>query len=179
MQNNEQLEVWLRGPLPEIPDLLQPVAHALLQAREELGIFSHTFPSKLLWEKPANVASVGFHLQHLAGVLDRLFTYAREESLSESQMVFLKSEGKEPFEDCTYNHLLDQFSNQLEIALTQLRETNPETLTEIRYVGRAMVPSTHLGLLFHAAEHTQRHVGQLLVTAKVLISGPAINAPAN
>ena len=90
MQNNEQLEVWLRGPLPEIPDLLQPVAHALLQAREELGIFTNTFPSKLLWEKPANVASVGFHLQHLAGVLDRLFTYAREESLNESQMVFLK-----------------------------------------------------------------------------------------
>jgi len=52
----------------------------------------------------------------------------------------------------------------------QLRETKPDTLTEIRYVGRAMVPSTHLGLLFHAAEHTQRHVGQLLVTAKVLIT---------
>ncbi|PSL30204.1 DinB family protein [Dyadobacter jiangsuensis] len=170
MQNNEQLEVWLRGPLPEIPDLLQPVAHALLQAREELGIFTNTFPSKLLWEKPANVASVGFHLQHLAGVLDRLFTYAREESLSESQMVFLKTEGQEPMEDCTYNHLLDQFSSQLERALKQLRETNPDTLTEIRYVGRAMVPSTHLGLLFHAAEHTQRHVGQMLVTAKVLIT---------
>lgn len=170
MQNNEQLEVWLRGPLPGIPDLLQPVAHALLQAREELGIFSNTFPAKLLWEKPANVASVGFHLQHLAGVLDRLFTYAREESLSESQMAYLKSEGKEPFEHCTYNDLLNQFSGQLEAALQQLRDTNTDTLTEIRYVGRAMVPSTHLGLLFHAAEHTQRHVGQLLVTAKVLIS---------
>ncbi|ACT91472.1 DinB family protein [Dyadobacter fermentans] len=170
MQKKEQLEVWLRGPLPEIPALLQPVAHALLQAREELGIFANTFPTKLLWEKPAGVASVGFHLQHLAGVLDRLFTYAREESLSESQMAFLKAEGNEPFVDCTYNYLLEQFSNQLETALQQLRATNSETLTEIRYVGRAMVPSTHLGLLFHAAEHTQRHVGQLLVTAKVLIS---------
>ncbi len=171
MQNKEQLEVWLRGPLPEIPDLLQPVAHALLQAREELGIFTNAFPTRLLWEKPAGVASVGFHLQHLAGVLDRLFTYAREESLSESQMTYLKSEGKEPFEDCTYNHLLGQFSDQLDAALRQLSKTDPETLTEIRYVGRAMVPSTHLGLLFHAAEHTQRHVGQLLVTAKVLVAG--------
>ncbi|GGM87366.1 hypothetical protein GCM10010967_19710 [Dyadobacter beijingensis] len=170
MQNKEQLEVWLRGPLPGIPDLLQPVAHALLQAREELGVFTNTFPSGLLWEKPAGVASVGFHLQHLAGVLDRLFTYAREESLSESQMEFLKSEGKEPSEGCTYNHLLDEFSTQLEIALQQLRNTDPGTLTEIRYVGRAMVPSTHLGLLFHAAEHTQRHVGQLLVTARVLVA---------
>ncbi|WP_353720630.1 DinB family protein [Dyadobacter sp. 676] len=170
MQNNDQLEVWLRGPLPGVPDLLQPVAHALLQAREELGIFTNTFPNKLLWEKPAGVASVGFHLQHLAGVLDRLFTYARGESLSESQMAYLKSEGREPYEECTYSHLLDQFGAQLDIALKQLRETDPETLTEIRYVGRAMVPSTHLGLLFHAAEHTQRHVGQLLVTAKVLIA---------
>lgn len=170
MQKNDQLEVWLRGPLPGIPDLLQPVAHALLQAREELGIFTNTFPSGLLWEKPANVASVGFHLQHLAGVLDRLFTYAREESLRESQMAYLKEEGKEPLEDCSYKQLLDQFSNQLEIALEQLRDTDPDTLTELRYVGRAMVPSTHLGLLFHAAEHTQRHVGQLLVTAKILIT---------
>lgn len=171
MQNKEQLEVWLRGPLPGIPDLLQPVAHALLQAREELDVFSNTFPAKLLWEKPAGIASVGFHLQHLAGVLDRLFTYAREESLNEDQMEFLKAEGKAPFENCTYNQLLTQFSEQLETALDQLRRTNPDTLTEIRYVGRAMVPSTHLGLLFHAAEHTQRHVGQLLVTAKLLVAG--------
>lgn len=171
MQNNDPLEVWLRGPLPEIPDLLQPVAHALLQAREELGIFQNTFPAKLLWEKPAGIASMGFHLQHLAGVLDRLFTYAREESLSENQMAHLKSEGIEPFEGCTYHHLLDQFDQQLQLALQQLRDTDPTTLTQIRYVGRAMIPSTHLGLLFHAAEHTQRHVGQLLVTARILVSG--------
>lgn len=171
MQNNEQLEVWLRGPLPGIPDLLQPVAHALLQAREELGIFAHSFPSKLLWKKPAGVASVGFHLQHIAGVLDRLLTYARSESLSESQMEYLKKEGNEPFEECTYDYLLDEFSEQLARALKQLRETDPSSLTEIRYVGRAMVPSTHLGLLFHAAEHTQRHVGQLLVTARVAMAG--------
>lgn len=171
MQNNDPLEVWLRGPLPGIPDLLQPVAHALLQAREELGIFENNFPARLLWEKPAGIASVGFHLQHLAGVLDRLLTYAREDSLSESQMAYLKSEGREPFEACTYRDLLVQFDHQLQQAMQQLGNTDPATLTEIRYVGRAMIPSTHLGLLFHAAEHTQRHVGQLLVTARILISG--------
>jgi hypothetical protein len=70
-------EVWLRGPVENIPSLLQPVAHALLQAREEVSELLENFPNELLWEKPAGVASTGFHLQHLSGVLDRLFTYAR------------------------------------------------------------------------------------------------------
>src|SRR5579884_2421562 len=78
-------EVWLRGPLPDIPSLLQPVAHAILQAQEEVSAEMKDFPEKLLWERPAGVASVGFHLQHLTGVLDRLFTYASGESLNEEQ----------------------------------------------------------------------------------------------
>ena len=71
-------EYWLRGPVPGIPALLQPVAHALLQAREEVNALMLGFPADLLWEQPAGLASAGFHLQHLAGVLDRLFTYAQE-----------------------------------------------------------------------------------------------------
>ncbi|CAG4998849.1 hypothetical protein DYBT9275_02093 [Dyadobacter sp. CECT 9275] len=170
MQNNPKPEVWLRGPLPEIPALLQPVAHALLQAQEEISLLSGTFSRKLLWEKPVGVASVGFHLQHLSGVLDRLFTYARGESLTEAQLEYLRSEGHEPFPGCTFGYLLEAFNQQLTRAIAQLRETNEHTLTEVRYVGRAMIPSTHLGLLFHAAEHTQRHVGQLIVTAHILTS---------
>ena len=108
-------------------------------------------------------------MQHLAGVLDRLFTYARGESLSETQLAFLKSEGNSPYDGCGYNDLLHALKDNIELALTQLRQTDESALTEIRYVGRAMIPSTQLGLLFHAAEHTQRHVGQLLVTAKILL----------
>ena len=67
-------EVWLRGPLPDVPPLLQPVAHALRQAGEETAAALTDFPEKLLWERPAGVESVGFHLRHLAGVLDRLCT---------------------------------------------------------------------------------------------------------
>jgi uncharacterized damage-inducible protein DinB len=170
MKNSEKPEVWLRGPLPGVPPLLQPVAHALLQAQEEIELFDHGFPTKLLWERPAGLASVGFHLQHLAGVLDRLLTYARGESLSETQLSYLKSEETEPFEGCSYHHLFSQLKEQIQKAIAQLKRTDESTLTEIRYVGRAMVPSTHLGLLFHAAEHTQRHVGQLLVTARILIA---------
>lgn len=166
----EKLEVWLRGPLPEIPPLLQPVAHALLQAVEELEMLRPAFRSSLLWQRPARVASVGFHLQHLCGVLDRLFTYAKENSLNETQLNFLKNEQECPFADCTFGDLLDDFRLQVDAALNQLKQTQENSLTEIRYVGRAMIPSTHLGLLFHAAEHTQRHVGQLLVTARILMA---------
>lgn len=171
MQNEKNLEVWLRGPLPEIPSLLQPAAHALLQALEEISFLEDKFPTELLWKRPAGVASVGFHLRHLAGVLDRLFTYARMESLNDIQLAYLKNEGKEPFAGCSYKDLLQNFKDQIDNAISQLKKTDESALTEVRYVGRAKIASTHLGLLFHAAEHTQRHVGQLLVTARILQSG--------
>jgi uncharacterized damage-inducible protein DinB len=160
-------EFWLRGSLPEINPYLQPVAHALLQAREELKETIKDFPSELLWKQPASAASPGFHLQHLTGVLDRLFTYARGQMLSEEQLQSLKEEGVKK-EGLTAKLLLEQFSVQVDKALDQLKATDEKQLTEFRGVGRAQVPSTVLGLLFHAAEHTMRHIGQLLVTVKIL-----------
>jgi len=159
-------EVWLRGPLPDIPPLLQPVAHALLQAREEVVAQMASFPEEGLWERPGGVASVGFHLQHLSGVLDRLFTYARGEGLDEAQARKLAAEGR-PESGTGLRELVTAFERQVDFALQQLRNTNERTLTEYRAVGRAQLPSTVLGLLVHAAEHTQRHVGQLLVTVRV------------
>jgi uncharacterized damage-inducible protein DinB len=161
-------EVWLRGPQPGIPPVLQPVAHALLQAREEVASLMEEFPEDLLWTRPAGVASAGFHLQHLAGVLDRLFTYARGEGLNAEQQAALAAEGKP---DPTLNvvALLHRFRVQVDHALDQLRQTVESTVTQPRTVGREQVPSTVLGLLVHAAEHTQRHVGQLLVTVRVQV----------
>jgi uncharacterized damage-inducible protein DinB len=161
-------EVWLRGPIPEIPQLLQPVAHALLQATEEVEHAIATFDSIYLWDKPYGMASVGFHLQHLSGVLDRLFTYARGESLSTLQLKALQQEGSAPSTDTTAGQLVVAFQEQVQHALKQLQETDEKRLTEHRSVGRQQLSSTVLGLLFHAAEHTQRHVGQLLVTAKAV-----------
>jgi uncharacterized damage-inducible protein DinB len=163
-------EVWLRGPVAGVPPLLQPVAHALLQAREEAQRLVHDFPGDLLWTQPAGVASVGFHLQHLSGVVDRLFTYARGQPLDETQRRALAAEGKlhEGGEDAAT--LLRRFEARVDEALEQLRATDERTLLDARTVGRAQLPSTVLGLLFHAAEHTQRHVGQLLVTARVVRS---------
>ncbi|HYJ66012.1 MAG TPA: DinB family protein [Parafilimonas sp.] len=166
--NSEQLpEVWLRGAIKNIPALLQPVAHALLQSREEINKLMQNFPAEKLWEKPAGVASVGFHLQHLSGVIDRLFTYARGESLTEQQLNYLNNEGKQA-ENISLQKLLTNFNMQVDAALKQLTETKEETLTDDRSVGRKKLPSTVIGLLFHAAEHTMRHTGQLLVTSKFL-----------
>jgi uncharacterized damage-inducible protein DinB len=160
-------EAWLRGPVEGVPALLQPVAHALLQARDETRALLRDFPSDLLWTRPAGVASVGFHLQHLSGVVDRLFTYARGEPLSAEQRHSLETEGQAPASRGSINDLLDAFDAQVDNALNELRRTDVETLTVTRMVGRKQLPATVHGLLFHAAEHVQRHVGQLLVTARV------------
>ena len=158
-------EVWLRGPVAGIPALLQPVAHALLQAREEVNELMTGFPETLLREKPAGLASPGFHLQHLSGVLDRLFTYAKGEQLTVVQLEVLANEGKATGD---LNELIIGFNRQVDVALLQLGKTDELTLAEKREVGRAELPSTVAGLYFHAAEHTMRHLGQLLVTVKVL-----------
>ena len=161
-------EAWLRGPIEGVPDVLQPIAHALLQAREESRSLLQGFPAERLWARPAGLASVGFHLQHITGVVDRLFTYARGQSLSAEQQEALAREGHQPETEGGVEELLDAFDAQVERALDHLRAIPPDVLTEARAVGRKQLPSTVLGLLFHAAEHVQRHVGQLLVTARVL-----------
>jgi uncharacterized damage-inducible protein DinB len=160
-------EVWLRGPLPDVPALLQPVAHALLQARDEVEALMSDFPEEFLWTRPGGVASAGFHLQHLAGILDRLFTYSRGETLTASQLEYLKREGSAADPAESARDLVVAFRRQVELSVNELRAFNEGRLTEPRFVGRKRLPSTVLGLLFHAAEHTQRHLGQLLVTVKV------------
>jgi uncharacterized damage-inducible protein DinB len=161
-------EVWLRGPLPAVPPLLQPVAHALLQAREEITELLADFPAAKLAERPLGLASVGFHLRHLVGVLDRTFTYARGEALSAAQLAYLAAEGQPPTHLGAVPELVAAFAQQVDAALAQLRATPEATLPEWRGVGRAQLPSTVIGLLVHAAEHTTRHVGQLLVTARLV-----------
>jgi hypothetical protein len=168
MEGTVKREVWLRGPLADIPALLQPVAHTLLQSREEVNALMVDFPEIFLWVKPGGMASPAFHLQHLTGILDRLFTYARGEALNANQLNYLTMEGKEPDHECSVDSLVQRFNQQVDVAIDQLRNTNEATLTGVRGVGRAHVPSTVIGLLFHAAEHTMRHTGQLLVTAKLL-----------
>jgi uncharacterized damage-inducible protein DinB len=167
----ENLEVWMRGPIAGLIPFLQPVAHAILQAREEVNLMMIDFPEELLWQNPSGVASVAFHLQHLSGVLDRLFTYANNQILNEDQLELLALESDKNQPTLTVKNLLTRFNNQVNKALTQLKNTDEKMLLEARGIGRKQIPTNLLGLLFHAAEHTQRHVGQLLVTVRVLKQG--------
>lgn len=163
----ETLEVWMRGPIAGLDPLLQPIAHAILQAREEVNLMMINFPDELIWEKPAGVASIAFHLQHLSGVLDRLFTYANNQLLNEDQLELLALESDDK-QYLTVKGLLTRFNNQVNKALTQLKNMDEKTLLEPRGIGRKQIQTNLLGLIFHAAEHTQRHVGQLFVTVRIL-----------
>ena len=167
MTTDKKTEFWLSGPVAGITPVLQPAAHAILQASREVQEGLENFQEDFLWQRPGGVASVAFHLQHLAGVLDRLFTYARGEQLSALQLDALQKEIKED-KSIRLDDLLQRFNKQVETAIEQLKNTSEESILEIRYVGRKKIPSNVLGLLFHAAEHTQRHTGQLLVTARIL-----------
>ena len=168
MANPTDPEVWLRGPVAGIPALLQPVAHSLLQCREELTAIIPTLSTDQFWDRPGGAASIGFHLRHAAGSLDRLFTYAKGETLSTAQRAALAAEGAADLAPHPGARFLAAFEESVERALAQLRNTPEDSLLEFRGVGRAGLPSTVLGLLFHAAEHTQRHAGQIATTAKVV-----------
>lgn len=159
-------ERWLRGPASGIPPLLQPVAHALLQAEDEIKTLMQDFPPPLLGSRPAGTASPAFHLRHIAGVLHRLCTYAKGEQLTEAQLTYLAEETRPA--PLTVQELLSGVEAAVQETLQQLKQTDETSLIEPRAVGRKGLPSTVQGLLFHAAEHTMRHVGQLWVTVKVL-----------
>jgi uncharacterized damage-inducible protein DinB len=164
-------EVWLRGEVAGVPAALQPVAHALLQAMEDAERLTADLDQEGLWRRPGDAASIGFHLRHMAGSLDRLLTYARGEPLSDEQRDALTVE-KEPAPDVTVGNLLRHLRESVDRALGQLRSTPVETLDDLRPVGRAGHPSTVRGLLHHAGEHTARHAGQISTTARVLESLP-------
>lgn len=163
-----QPEVWLRGALVGFPPLLQPLAHSLLQCQEEVHSTLSGLSPEQIARHVAGAASVEYHVRHAIGSLDRLFTYARGESLSAAQLASLAGEKHTSDETLDADRLSADFDDAVERALDQLRGTADSSLLEARVVGRAKLPSTVIGLLFHAAEHTQRHVGQMATTAKII-----------
>jgi hypothetical protein len=160
-------EAWQRGPVAGFDPLLMPVVHALIQAREDLGRLIATVPPEHVWRRPGGAASIGFHVRHAGGALDRLLTYARGDALSDAQRATLKGEGEPGTPPATLAALVADVSAVIDTAMDQLRATPPGSLLEDRKVGRAGLPATVLGLLFHAAEHTTRHVGQAITTALI------------
>jgi uncharacterized damage-inducible protein DinB len=162
-----QPEAWLRGPIEGVDPYLMPAAHALVQCREDVVAAAAALSPEQLWARPAGAASIAFHLLHIAGSLDRLLTYARGEMLNDAQRAAAKAEQQEA-RDREAASLLSEVGAAVDRALAQLRATPRETLLEARAVGRAGAPSNVLGLLVHAAEHAQRHAGQIITMAKIV-----------
>ena len=162
-------EWWQRGPIDGVPAILQPIAHILFQVRESVGEIVEPLSEKEWNARPAGVASAAFHVRHIAGVIDRLFTYARGEALSKEQLSAIQSEGR-PMLSADVAPALRLLSAQIDEAVTELRKVDVATLGDYRGVGRAQLPSTVIGCLVHGAEHAMRHVGQLSVTARIVRS---------
>jgi uncharacterized damage-inducible protein DinB len=159
-----QPEPWLRGPIPGVDPLLAPILYAFAQAREDL--WRHTVPLSHaeIWATPHGFTSVGFHLRHIAGSVDRLMTYLQRRQLTGAQLSALAAENAP---GASRQELLAQIDDAFRHAEAVVRSLDPASLADPREVGRKRLPTTVIGLLTHIAEHTQRHTGQAIAGAKL------------
>jgi uncharacterized damage-inducible protein DinB len=156
-------EPWLRGPIAGVHPLVAPVLYAFEQAREDVAHYTAGLSDEQLWERPHGFGSVGFHVRHIAGSVERLMTYLEGRGLSEGQLATLQME----HDPLLREELLAVLEQALRAAEMVVRGVDPTTLTDARTVGRLGLPTTVIGLLTHIAEHTQRHVGQAISAAKL------------
>jgi uncharacterized damage-inducible protein DinB len=160
------IEAWLTGPVDGVHPLLMPAAHSFVQVQHELPLLLQGLSLEQIWETRGASASIGFHAVHLAGATDRLLTYARGEQLSGAQLESAKAEKQ--ITGLSAEDVIRQVNTAMERALAQLRHTPPDVIAAARAVGRQQLPSTVLGLLFHAAEHATRHAGQIATLRKIV-----------
>ncbi len=161
-------EPWLRGTLTEFDALRRQVLHALELAREDLDRWCGELDDAQMNARPGGVAPVAFHLRHVARSLDRLLTYAEGRSLSEAQLEALKTELDE---GAIAAEVLAEVREGLANAMDRVKQFAPQSYEVVRTVGREALPTTVGGLLIHCAEHTQRHVGQAITTAQIVMAG--------
>jgi uncharacterized damage-inducible protein DinB len=162
-------EPWLRGTHSEIPAVARAVLHAVELAQEDLTYWCGELSEPELIATPAGVPSIAFHLRHIAHSLDRLLTYAEGRQLNERQLQALTNEADA---QCSRAEIFSKLSaafTESSARILKLGE-KPEILNQPRAVGRKNLPTTVAGLLVHVADHTQRHVGQAITTAKILIA---------
>jgi uncharacterized damage-inducible protein DinB len=165
MTETKQPEPWLRGTLTETPAVLRAVLHAFQTAEEDLIRYCGALTDDDIHQRPAGAASIAFHLRHIPGSIDRLLTYAEGGELSEEQLRAMQSEGdaEAPLQEC-----LEKLSAGFKTAAERVRRIDPIDFDQPRYVGRKRMPTTVGGLLVHVADHTQRHVGQAITTARIV-----------
>jgi uncharacterized damage-inducible protein DinB len=166
--NPENLaEPWLRGTLGEVHPVIRAVVQALELAKEDLWKWCYPLRlDQLNWGSPG-VAPVCFHLRHIARSLDRLLSYAEGLQLDDRQLLELRTE---LVPAASHDELFGELSEALERSRARLVALRTVDFATARSVGRKKMPSTVGGLLVHVADHTQRHVGQAITTAKVVAS---------
>jgi uncharacterized damage-inducible protein DinB len=160
-------EPWLRGQLTDVPSVHRAVLHALELAGEDLQRWCGQLSDEQLNERPAQLASVAFHLRHISRSIDRLLTYAEGRSLDAEQLAALRSESNP---GARRKELFDELSAALSSSAERIRSFTDSDLEAARNVGRDKLPTTLGGLLVHVADHTQRHVGQAITTAKIVLA---------
>jgi len=162
-------EPWLRGTLTDIDPIRRAVLHALELSAEDAARWTDPLTDAQLLARPSNLAPVAFHLRHIARSLDRLLTYAEGHQLTPDQLSALKSElGTADDEPGTAAAARAEFRTALATSATRIRAISPNRFADPVGVGRKQLPTTVGGLLVHCADHTQRHTGQLVTTAKLL-----------
>ena len=166
----QQPEPWLRGPLPGVHPLVAPVFFSFAQVREDLSRFTSGLTFEQIWKTFPPAPSLGFHLRHIAGSVDRLATYLAGSQLTSVQLHDLHHES-EPSADLP--ELLNNIDASLRAAESILSQLDPSTADQPRFVGRLHLPTTVIGLIVHLSEHTQRHLGQAITTAQMLRRGCA------
>jgi len=159
------VEPWLRGTLTDVPAVPRQILHALELAADDIELWCGSLSDSEMEARPFGIAPVGFHLRHIARSLDRLLTYAEGGQLSPTQLVALSSELVAPPDKSA---ALAEVLEAIASAANRVRRISPDSFDEPRCVGRKRLPTTVGGLLVHCAEHTQRHVGQAVTTAKVV-----------
>jgi uncharacterized damage-inducible protein DinB len=160
-------EPWLRGTLGEVPPVARAVLHALELAKEDLERWCGSLTDAELNARPAGLPPVAFHLRHIARSMDRLLTYAEGIELSSEQITALKTE-MDP--SATREPVFTELAAGLDRGALRVRALAPRNLSEARVVGKKQLPASLGGLLVHVADHTQRHVGQAVTTAKILLA---------
>ena len=158
-------EPWLRGTLTQFPAVHRALLHALQHAKEDLERCCGDLSDAEFNARPGEVAPVAFHLRHIARSVDRLLTYAEGRQLSQAQLVALKTELAP---DAVPAEVFKELRDALEQAAARVCTFAADQLEIPRAVGRQSLPTTIGGLLLHVAEHTQRHVGQAITTAKIV-----------
>ena len=160
-------EAWLNGKLDGYAPLVMPAAHALRQSITDLENCAAHLSDEELLTRPNGSPPAAFHLRHIAGSIDRLLTYSRGEELNEKQFETLRLENSLT-SDLNAGELTDKAIEEINKALAMLKNIAPESLFDERFVGRRRLPTNVFGLHFHIAEHTARHVGQIVTLARIV-----------